>query len=48
MTEPASINGELTKSFELENKILITNRVVIIPETMGFLNQPYEDIRGAK
>ena len=48
MTEPASINGELAKSFELENKILITNRVAIIPETMGFSNQPSEDIKGAK
>ena len=48
MTEPASINGELTKSFELENQILITNRVAIIPETRGSSNQPSVDIRGAK
>ena len=48
MTEPAGINGELTESFELGNKILITNRVAIIPETMGSPNQPSEDIKGAK
>jgi len=46
MTKPAGINGKFTKSFELENKSSITNGVATIPETMGFSNQPPEDIRG--
>lgn len=46
MTKPAGINGELTKSFELGNKSLITNGVATIPETTGSSNQPPEDIRG--
>lgn len=45
MKKPAGINGELTKSFELGNKSLITNGVTATPETMDSSSQPPEDIR---
>lgn len=45
MKNPAGINDELTKSFELGNKSLITNEVAATPETMDSLSQPPEDVR---
>lgn len=45
MKKPAGINGELTKSFELGNKSLITNKVAATPETMDSLSHPPEDVR---
>ena len=45
MRKPAGINDELTKSFELRNKSLITNEVAATPEIMDSLSQTPKDVR---